>query len=150
MNFPQISCARPKLQNNLKANHNAWFIRIWGEVAVRDLSYRIIWKQITTVWPAQWQNSCCARPKLQNNLKANHNLVWFPYIWNVAVRDLSYRIIWKQITTRAIHNDSLQRCARPKLQNNLKANHNPVPSAWDGYRAVRDLSYRIIWKQITT
>ena len=43
----------------------------------------------------------------------------------MAVRDLSYRIIWKQITTG-------------------------LGCVIAGGLAVRDLSYRIIWKQITT
>jgi len=40
------------------------------------------------------------------------------------VRDLSYRIIWKQITTMLDMDGNIIGCARPKLQNNLKANHN--------------------------
>ena len=37
-----FSCARPKLQNNLKANHNKVFVIKGKILAVRDLSYRII------------------------------------------------------------------------------------------------------------
>ena len=119
-----MSCARPKLQNNLKANHNppsASWSHWW---AVRDLSYRIIWKQITTREQEGYQPDCCARPKLQNNLKANHNRNQRP--------------------------TPPPSCARPKLQNNLKANHNQFTIHCRHQWAVRDLSYRIIWKQITT
>ena len=144
------SCARPKLQNNLKANHNAISYDCLALAAVRDLSYRIIWKQITTALSTGSDYYSCARPKLQNNLKANHNNQSKICCGGQAVRDLSYRIIWKQITTFAGMRSGWNSCARPKLQNNLKANHNEKGLHMPCSKAVRDLSYRIIWKQITT
>ena len=37
-----FGCTKPKLQNNLKANHNGANMVVIGEVVVPNLSYRII------------------------------------------------------------------------------------------------------------
>ena len=149
--YSTTRCARPKLQNNLKANHNRKAGALRREAAVRDLSYRIIWKQITTLYRWLPVIPRCARPKLQNNLKANHNQWLHRRVQIIAVRDLSYRIIWKQITT-SFSTRAWNFCAVRDLsyriiwkQITTHFTHN------DGNQfAVRDLSYRIIWKQITT
>ena len=67
----------------------------------------------------------CQWAKLHDNLKANHNGKGTDYTFTQVVNELSYMIIWKQITTLLSH-------LMVRLQ------------------VVNELSYMIIWKQITT
>ncbi len=169
-------CMQSIKEHNLKANHN----HRWRWTCISFL-YAIYQR---TQFESKSQpkgrlthnRGICMQSIKEHNLKANHNLYCYLFLYCLSVCNLSKNTIWKQITTLCLPYYSsstlyaiYQRtqfesksqhpqwrtrspgiCMQSIKEHNLKANHNEDGKTRKKYDSVCNLSKNTIWKQITT
>ena len=135
---------------NLKANHNLQHLRIDFRGVVSNGSKVQIWKQITTTLTYANRFIRCFQWFKGTNLKANHNVLSFLYVFVFVVSNGSKVQIWKQITTvepRARGCEPLF----PMVQRYKFESKSQLSDRWEqSYCVVSNGSKVQIWKQITT
>ena len=83
-------------------------------------------------------------------MKANHNELLTRYAQKNVVYQVKDTIFWKQITTKKLNLNLLQRCLSSQRYNFLKANHNCASLGIKFDKVVYQVKDTIFWKQITT